>query len=210
MTKTEPQQTTKRSRGSDPKETVIRAAMPLFARFGFRKTSVDELARAARVSKATIYAHFDSKEEIFAEVVRSEGTQAFAIMDTAVAEASGFDGKLKAFFESFLDAITASELLQQASSEVVAELLPLAQEVDSELEDEGFARLRELVIEGVEAGEIEVVDDIDTTARALQLAALSLHLACLDRDKTRVRRDLPTLLDLLLRGLRASPGPRGN
>lgn len=190
---------------TDIQHTVIRAAMPLFARFGFKKTSVDELARAARISKATIYAHFDSKEEIFAEVVRSEGARVFALMDAAVAEAESFDAKLHAFFESFLDAITGSELLQQTSSEVMAELLPLAQEVDSELEAEGYARLRALVAAGVESGELEVVDDIDTAARALDLAAFSLHLACLDRDEARVRRDLPALLDLLLRGLRACP-----
>jgi AcrR family transcriptional regulator len=194
---------------TDIKQTVIQAAMPLFARFGFRKTSVDELARAARVSKATIYAHFDSKEAIFAEVVRSEGARVFALMDAAVAAARGFDAKLRAFFESFLDAINASELLQQASSEVMAELLPLAQEVDSELEAEGYARLRAIVAAGVEAGELEITGDIDTVARALDLAAFSLHLACLDRDEARVRRDLPALLDLLLRGLRACPAPQG-
>lgn len=36
-----------------------------FARYGFRKTSMDELARAAEVSRQSLYNHFGSKEELF-------------------------------------------------------------------------------------------------------------------------------------------------
>lgn len=41
------------------------AAVGVFGRFGFKKTSVDDLAAAAGISKQGLYLHFSSKEEVF-------------------------------------------------------------------------------------------------------------------------------------------------
>ena len=54
------------------KITIIKAAQELFARFGFVKTTVDEIARAARMGKATLYHYFRSKEDVFKEVIEKE------------------------------------------------------------------------------------------------------------------------------------------
>lgn len=44
------------------KETIKKAARELFRRYGYKKTSVNEIARKAKIAKATIYKYFDSKE----------------------------------------------------------------------------------------------------------------------------------------------------
>ena len=46
------------------KESIKRAAQELFRKFGYHKTSVNEIAKKARIAKATIYKYFDSKEQI--------------------------------------------------------------------------------------------------------------------------------------------------
>ncbi|RZM17605.1 MAG: TetR/AcrR family transcriptional regulator, partial [Pedobacter sp.] len=46
------------------KESIIRAAKELFRKYGYHKTSVNEIARKARMAKATIYKYFESKEQI--------------------------------------------------------------------------------------------------------------------------------------------------
>lgn len=46
------------------KESIKRAAQELFRRFGYHKTSVNEIARRAKIAKATIYKYFDSKEAL--------------------------------------------------------------------------------------------------------------------------------------------------
>jgi AcrR family transcriptional regulator len=47
------------------KNLILEAAIPVFGRLGFKKTSVDDLADAADISKQGLYLHFSSKEEIF-------------------------------------------------------------------------------------------------------------------------------------------------
>lgn len=46
------------------KESIKKAARDLFRRYGYNKTSVNEIARKAKIAKATIYKYFDSKELI--------------------------------------------------------------------------------------------------------------------------------------------------
>jgi AcrR family transcriptional regulator len=54
------------------KEQLLQAAKQLFSRFGFKKTTVDEIAETAGMSKRTVYEVFDSKEKILAELVMNE------------------------------------------------------------------------------------------------------------------------------------------
>jgi AcrR family transcriptional regulator len=48
---------------------LLDAALATFVRFGFRKTSMDEVARAAHLSRQGLYLHFSTKEELFRAVV---------------------------------------------------------------------------------------------------------------------------------------------
>lgn len=46
------------------RDTIKRSAQDLFRKFGYHKTSVNEIAKKAKIAKATIYKYFDSKEAI--------------------------------------------------------------------------------------------------------------------------------------------------
>jgi AcrR family transcriptional regulator len=54
------------------RDAVLESALATFARFGYRKTSMEEVARAAHISRPGLYFLFDSKEALFrAAVTRS-------------------------------------------------------------------------------------------------------------------------------------------
>ena len=46
------------------KEQIIESARKLFTKYGYKKVSMDEIAREANVSKKTVYAYFKDKEEL--------------------------------------------------------------------------------------------------------------------------------------------------
>jgi AcrR family transcriptional regulator len=60
------------------KLAVLRAALRLFLEQGFGATSMDAIAREAGVSKATLYAHVKSKEELFAAITATFAEQLLA------------------------------------------------------------------------------------------------------------------------------------
>jgi AcrR family transcriptional regulator len=51
------------------REAILDAASTVFLRFGFRKTSMEDVARAAEVSRQGLYLHFANKEELFRAAV---------------------------------------------------------------------------------------------------------------------------------------------
>jgi len=53
--------------GPDRRTEVLTTALLTFARFGYRKTSMDDIAKAARISRPGLYFLFASKEELFRE-----------------------------------------------------------------------------------------------------------------------------------------------
>ncbi len=53
----------------DSRDEILKAAMRLFANRGFHETSMSEVAREAHVSKALIFWHFKTKEELFVAVL---------------------------------------------------------------------------------------------------------------------------------------------
>lgn len=68
--------------GNNHREDILAAAERLFRHFGYRKTTVADIARSAGVAKGSVYLHFTSKEEIFLAIVRAE-------MDVLAARAEG-------------------------------------------------------------------------------------------------------------------------
>ena len=57
------------------KEKILNAAQKEFMQFGYTKVTVDEVAKSAGVSKKTIYQYFNSKEDIFWEVMKCRKTE---------------------------------------------------------------------------------------------------------------------------------------
>src|SRR3954451_1131256 len=63
------------------RERVLAVALEMFGRYGFRKASMDEIARSADISRQGLYLHFANKDALFRAAVRRE-------LDTALGEVS--------------------------------------------------------------------------------------------------------------------------
>jgi AcrR family transcriptional regulator len=63
----------KKMKGHKRRQAILEASRPLFARNGFRGTSVRDIARAANISEALLYQHFAGKEELYEEVMDYTG-----------------------------------------------------------------------------------------------------------------------------------------
>ncbi|MDD5090883.1 MAG: TetR/AcrR family transcriptional regulator [Candidatus Wallbacteria bacterium] len=54
----------------EKKQRILNAALPVFAGKGYEKTTIDEIAHGADVSKGTVYTYFRSKEDLFDQLVK--------------------------------------------------------------------------------------------------------------------------------------------
>lgn len=51
------------------KEQILKVAHEIFTRYGYKKTTLDDISRAVRKGKSSLYYYFDSKEDLFYDVV---------------------------------------------------------------------------------------------------------------------------------------------
>ena len=94
-------------------EQVLDAARRLFVERGFGTTNMDALAAEAGVSKATIYAHYDSKEALFAATARRECRRLvvrMAIGEDLVGHRS-LETALSHIGRAFLDTLMSPEIV---------------------------------------------------------------------------------------------------
>jgi AcrR family transcriptional regulator len=80
---------------------LLDVALATFLRFGFRKTSMEEVARAAGLSRQGLYLHFATKDDLFGEVVRHGLATGLAAAHDRLRSA---DGELEARLVGAFDA----------------------------------------------------------------------------------------------------------
>ncbi|MGB3726039.1 MAG: TetR/AcrR family transcriptional regulator [Glaciecola sp.] len=85
----------KKSRSQQKREDILKAAMQVFREKGVQATSMDQLAETAKVSKRTVYNHFDSKETLVMSLLHELWEQFMLrasveyVPDTPIAEQLG-------------------------------------------------------------------------------------------------------------------------
>jgi AcrR family transcriptional regulator len=153
--------------GSERREQVVRDATPLFQHFGFAKTTMADVARAAGVSRPTLYAEFPDKTTLFGLVIDTLATQTIAQIGEALSGEQRLRERLllacRTWVQSGHDLVTANpdaadlfdprfEAVQAANvafERFVAEILPAQSEgVSGSLSAERMSRMISLSLQG--------------------------------------------------------------
>jgi AcrR family transcriptional regulator len=77
----------KRLTGEERRVAILDSALTVFSRRGYHASSIDDIAREAGVSKALIYEHFVSKQDLYAELLEQHAGDLFSTLAEAISEA---------------------------------------------------------------------------------------------------------------------------
>lgn len=83
------------------KEQIVDAAREVFAKYGYRKTTMDDIAAAVYKAKSSIYHYFGGKEEIFKAVIDKEANSIFREARAAIDKESDTIKKFVTLFTVF-------------------------------------------------------------------------------------------------------------
>ncbi|MEM8750166.1 MAG: TetR/AcrR family transcriptional regulator [Pseudomonadota bacterium] len=81
------------------KESILRAAFDVFATYGFKRTSMDDIAKAADISRPGLYQSFANKKEIFRAIVTLWSDDVCSQLEQATNEEMPLEQKLRIMFE---------------------------------------------------------------------------------------------------------------
>jgi AcrR family transcriptional regulator len=77
----------KRLSGEERRAAILDSALAVFAERGYHASSIDDIAREGGVSKALIYEHFSSKQQLYAELLEQHAGELFERLAAAMDEA---------------------------------------------------------------------------------------------------------------------------
>jgi len=181
---------------------VIAAARKLFSRYGPSKTSVEEIAREAGLSKATVYNYFSGKEAVIAGVIEYERRALLAQVSQAVEEAPDPVQALRAFFRTRVRHVQRHLHEYRAGREDLLRHMPqVVKAIERNRKEE--RKIIEGVLEGgIKAGVFHPVKDVPTTADVLFTAILGLTFPFFGRAVPRsVEERVEELISLFLTGI---------
>jgi AcrR family transcriptional regulator len=92
----------KRLTGEERRVAFLDSALTVFSRRGYHASSIDDIAREAGVSKALIYEHFVSKQDLYAELLEQHAGELFSALAEAISEAGrSASARLAVGFDAF-------------------------------------------------------------------------------------------------------------
>ena len=146
----------------DTRNKILSVANKLFSRFGFHKTSMDEIAKIARKAKGSLYYHFTSKEELFKEVVSKEivnlKKQLSVIIERADLSASG---KIKVYLIKRMDILNDAANYHETLKADFYEHFDFIDDLRNELDEWEKENLKKIILQGVETKEFVAIGDMD-------------------------------------------------
>lgn len=117
------------------RESLLQAAIGVFLRYGYRKASMDDLARAAGLSRQGLYLHFATKEALFQQAVTALIDQSRVAMAAALARDDlGIEDRLLGAFVALKSHGDGTEMSQEHMNELFQTAKQLVGPVIEELD----------------------------------------------------------------------------
>ena len=171
---------------------ILAAAGQLFREHGYGETSMDAVALRAGVSKATVYAHFSDKRELFSAIVFSEDAERGRALIESVHGAGDLRARLSRLGRAVFDLLMAPETI--ATHRVVAAEAARFPEIGRAYYENGAARLlqrlEEIFAGAMAAGELRTAHPRRAAEQFVGLVRGDLQLRAMLGVETGITKSL--------------------
>jgi AcrR family transcriptional regulator len=157
------------------KDLILSEARKVFEKFGFNKTSMTDIALAARKGRRTIYSYFTSKEEVFKAVIEVEIDALAKTLEELIARAIPADEKLREYMHMRMNAVKRLTIYYDAIRRDLSENLAIIEMIRKKYDEKEMEMIRQILDEGV-AQNIFDIKDTQMVAGAIVLASKGFEL----------------------------------
>ena len=189
----------------DTRKKILSVANKLFSKFGFHKTSMDEIAKIARKAKGSLYYHFASKEELFKEVVSKEimslKDQLSVIINNSDLSASD---KIKKYLFRRMEILNDAANYHETLKADFFEHFDFIDDLREELDEWEKESLRKILLQGVETKEFAAIGDMDVLLDVFMIVLRGLEIPFFLQNKyEKYSPYFEGLIGILIRGVKS-------
>jgi AcrR family transcriptional regulator len=194
------------NKAANMKARILETAISLFSHYSFGKTSVDDIAREARISKGTVYYYFRNKEELFLSAVNRKAEEFFNILDERLQSCTCFEEKLTMYFRFPMSFIfTNMPILLEGMAHIPMSYQERLHEDKRIYQSKMSSVLLSVLNIGKEEGLINENVDFDRLVELINdwFMLSDVNYSCLDKERvvSRIERDHEMIIQLILYGI---------
>jgi len=142
----------------DRRQAILEAATKSFSLFGYKATTMDQIAKLANVGKGTIYTFYKNKEELFDEIVTSLIIEMKAAAESAMDERLSFHENVSRALYSILEFRKEHQLTIKLFQEEREIGTPAVIDFMNRLEGSIIAYIKQIIQEAIDKKEIKHCD----------------------------------------------------
>ncbi|MCX2450998.1 TetR/AcrR family transcriptional regulator [Pedobacter sp. PLR] len=192
------------------KQKIGRSAMQCFAKFGLDKTTLDDIAQAVGLNKASLYYYYKNKEDIFIEVALKEGEDFINSLQETTLLKEGIENRIAFYLESRFNYYKNVLNMNRVSVDTLNKILPRFFELYNALMKREKVFVTQLLGKAVEDGEVYMTDLENTASVLINLTDALKHSveqqAILkgetEIDYTQSLQDIKFLVSLIFKGIK--------
>jgi AcrR family transcriptional regulator len=183
------------------RKKIIITAGQIFSHYGFKKTTMDEIAKALKMGKSSIYYYFQSKEEIFEAVLLNEANILRNELTTTIKSVESPVEKMRNYVFVRMKAFEKLSNYYNAIFDKNLDHFDFVENIRSKYDREELAILRLILYHGARKKVFNVVNS-EYTALAVQTTLKGLEVPLFWKKKEdKIELRLNAVLDVLFNGI---------
>ena len=188
---------------ADIKNRIVEVAQNIFKKYGFRKSTMDEIAVAAGKGKSTLYHYFKSKEEVFAAVIEKEGNTMFRELNKIITANIDCKTKIKRYVTTRMELISRLSNLYSAIKSDYLNHFNFIQKYRIKYDEYEILFIEQILQDGINKKEFNInEDDTKIYAYGIATALKGLEIPFFLEDRyAKVNNRLDSMLNILIYGL---------
>ena len=135
--------------------SILDAALPVFARYGFHKTTMVDIARAAGISRASLYLVFNSKEELFRAGFARAHEQTMSDVERVLSSKGDVVDRIASAISTFQEGLIAPFSTSESARELFEINIQLAADITTAARSKLLNLLSETLADAEAQGEID-------------------------------------------------------
>jgi AcrR family transcriptional regulator len=180
---------------------IIDIARNIFTHFGFKKTTMEEIAHATRKGKSSIYYYFSSKEDIFKAVVEKEAEELKAELYKKIAEIDDPIERLKVYITVRMRKLNQLTNFYTALKSDYLSHLEFIEQIRKSYDQDEVRVVSGIIQDGIERGKFSV-EDPQLSAVAIVTAMKGLEVPLfLSKEHSNFEARLSNLINFLFYGI---------
>jgi AcrR family transcriptional regulator len=156
------------------RETILQIAQEIFSKYGYKKTTLDDIANAVRKGKSSLYYYFNSKEDLFQAVIAKEVDILKQALERVVFRSMDPEEKLREYILTKLATFRdLANLYNALENDVTA--IGFIDDIKAKNEKDEIRMIKRILIEGVRREKFHI-DDLNLTAIGITTAIKGLEM----------------------------------